>query len=61
MPTPLQWVTYLVPARYFVVLLKGIYMKGVGLEVLVLEAALLASFGTAMVLLAVGRFRKRLV
>ena len=34
MPRPIQWITYLVPARYFVALLKGIYLKGVGLEIL---------------------------
>ena len=60
MPRPIQWATHLVPARYFVALLKGIYMKGVGLEILGLEAALLAGFGAAMVTLAVLRFRKRL-
>ncbi|MEZ6077051.1 MAG: ABC transporter permease [Pirellulaceae bacterium] len=32
MPTPIQIMTHLIPARYFVVLLKGIYLKGVGLR-----------------------------
>ena len=30
MPRPIQWITYLVPARYFIAMLKGIYLKGVG-------------------------------
>lgn len=60
MPTAIQGITYLVPARYFVTLLKGIYLKGVGLEVLALEAGLLAVFGIAMVALANLRFQKRL-
>src|SRR5205823_4566241 len=30
MPQALQWLTYLIPARYFVALLKSIYLKGVG-------------------------------
>ena len=34
MPQVIQMVTYLVPARYFVAILKGIYLKGVGLEIL---------------------------
>ena len=34
MPRAIQMVTYLVPARYFVAVLKGIYLKGVGLEIL---------------------------
>lgn len=61
MPKPLQWVTYLVPARYFVFLLRSIYLKGVGLRLLALEAALLTVFGLVMVALATRRFRKRLV
>ena len=61
MPKPIQAVTYLIPARYFVALLKGIYLKGVGLEILALEAGLLSVFGGAMVLLAVVKFKKKLV
>jgi len=61
MPRPIQLVTYLIPARYFVALLKGIYLKGVGLEVLALEAGLLGLFGAAMVLLANVKFKKKLV
>lgn len=60
MPPAIQAISYLVPARYFVTLLKGIYLKGVGLEVLLLEATLLAVFGAAMVALANFRFKKRL-
>ena len=61
MPKAIQLVTYLIPARYFVVLLKGIYLKGVGLQILAVEAVLLAVFGAAMVALANVKFRKRLV
>lgn len=61
MPKPIQVLTYLVPARYFVALLKGIYLKGVGLEVLGGQALLLAGFGAAMVLLADRKFKKKLV
>jgi ABC-2 type transport system permease protein len=61
MPKPLQLITYLIPARYFVALLKGIYLKGVGLEILAGEAALLTVFGAALVLLANVTFKKRLV
>ncbi|HUT93976.1 MAG TPA: ABC transporter permease [Thermoguttaceae bacterium] len=61
MPMPIQWITYLIPARYFVALLKGIYLKGVGLEVLAGQAALLGAFSVAMVLLAIARFKKKLV
>jgi ABC-2 type transport system permease protein len=61
MPKPLQLITYVIPARYFVALLKGIYLKGVGLEILAGEAALLTVFGAAMVFLANIKFEKKLV
>ena len=61
MPRPLQWITRVIPARYFVNLLKGIYLKGIGLEVLGAEAALLALFGVVMLTLAIVAFKKKLV
>jgi len=61
MPAAVRAITYLVPARYFVTLLKGIYLKGVGLEVLGAEAALLVAFSAAMIGLAHVMFRKKLV
>ena len=61
MPHAIQLVTYLIPARYFVALLKGIYLKGIGLEILALEAGLLTVFGVAMVLFANLKFKKKLV
>jgi ABC-2 type transport system permease protein len=60
MPPFLQAVTYLIPARYFVALLKSIHLKGVGLEILALEAALLTAFGLGMAALANLVFRKKL-
>lgn len=61
MPKPLQWVTYLIPARYFVSLLKGIYLKGIGLEILAGEILLLLLFAGGMVAFANLKFRKKLV
>jgi ABC-2 type transport system permease protein len=61
MPVPIQLATRLIPARYFVTLLKGIYLKGVGLEILAVEAGLLTLFGAVMVVLAIAKFKKRLV
>lgn len=60
MPRLLQFITYLIPARYFVTLVRGIYLKGVGLEILGLEAALLALFGLSVVILARLKFKKKL-
>jgi ABC-2 type transport system permease protein len=60
MPQALQWFTYLIPARYFVHMIKSIYLKGVGLETLALDALLLTLFGAAMVAVAISAFKKKL-
>lgn len=60
MPEAIQLITYLIPATYFVTLLKGIYLKGIGLEILVVEAGLLTVFGIAMIVLANIKFKKKL-
>ena len=60
MPRPIQIFTYVVPARYFVDLLRGIYLKGAGLSLLAQQAALLSAFALLMVLVAVRKFRKQL-
>jgi ABC-2 type transport system permease protein len=61
MPWVLQWITYLVPAKYFVILLKGIYLKGVGPRVLYVEGIFLAVFGLLMFVLANKKFKKMLI
>jgi ABC-2 type transport system permease protein len=58
MPTPLQLVTYVVPARYFVTILKGIFMKGSGLHILIGDAILLAIYGIVIFIIANKRFQK---
>ena len=60
MPQVIQLVTYAVPARYFVGLLKAIYLKGVGLEILAGQIVLLVVFAAVMLLLAHFTFHKRL-
>jgi len=60
MPKVLQLVTYLIPARYFVTFLRGLYLKGTGLAQLWPECLLMAAFAVLMFLLAVGSFKKRL-
>jgi ABC-2 type transport system permease protein len=61
MPQPIQIITYAVPARYFVSLLKGIYLKGVGFHVMQNEVILLAIYATVMFTVAIVRFKKKLV
>lgn len=60
MPNAIQAITHVVPARYFVSLLKGIYLKGIGLESLMPEAALLAGFGLVVLLAANWLFTKKM-
>jgi ABC-2 type transport system permease protein len=60
MPAPLRALTYLVPARYFLVVTRGIFLKGVGLDVLAGQAMLMLLFALAGVGLAIARFRKEL-
>ena len=50
MPPVVRAVTYLVPSRYFVKVIKGIYLKGVGLETLAVDTALLLVFAAGMVM-----------
>ena len=59
MPRPLQIATYILPARYVVSILKGIFMKGSTLGLLWHETALLSVFGVVMFLMAVRRFQRR--
>ena len=61
MPPPVQVITYLMPARYFVALLKALFLKGVGVSVLAADGVPLLIFAAAMLLLAIARFKKKLV
>jgi ABC-2 type transport system permease protein len=59
MPRPLQLVTYIIPARYFVSILKGIFLKGSTLALLSGQALLLAAYGAIVFTAAARKFRKR--
>jgi ABC-2 type transport system permease protein len=60
MPEPIQYFTYLIPLRYFLVIIRGIFLKGVGLEVLWPQALALLLFGAAVLTLSALRFQKHL-
>jgi len=60
MPAPLRVVTYAVPARYFVSILKGIFLKGIGMRFLALEMALLSLYGAVVFILACRKLKKRI-
>ena len=59
MPATIQWVTHLIPLRYFLIIVRGIFLKGIGLELLWPQAAALAAWGAIVLALAVARSRKR--
>jgi ABC-2 type transport system permease protein len=58
-PVPVQVITYLFPTRYFVTILKGIFLRGVGIEVLYTEVLLLAAYAVLVFLVAVKRLRQK--
>lgn len=60
MPKVLQWISYIVPLRYILVIFRGILLKGVGMRVLGEQVWALVAFGAIIMALAATRFRKRL-
>ena len=60
MPAVIQLATYIFPARYFVTILKGIYLKGVGLEVLFLEVGLLIVYAAIVFAIATKKVKQKL-
>jgi len=59
MPKALQMVTYFIPARYYIVILREIFLKGTGIESMWDEAIFLLLFALLMFGLAIRRFRKK--
>ncbi len=60
MPVFLQVASYIVPARYLVTICKGIYLKGVGLEVLWPSALMLVFFAVFFLALAIRKFQHKI-
>ena len=58
MPPFLQGLTYVVPARFFVAILKRIYLKGAGLEMFIMEAAGLVVFAVVLIVVANIKLKK---
>jgi len=59
MPRVIQYATYTIPLRYFLVIVRGIFLKGIGLRLLWPQTAALAIWGAIVLALAVARSRKR--
>jgi len=60
MPVWIQYLTYANPLRFFLIIIRGIFLKGTGLEILWPQMLALAFWGGVMILLSSLRFQKRL-
>ncbi len=60
MPEFMQYLTYLDPLRYFQIVLRSVYLKGVGLDVLWPQMLAMTLFGIAMLTISIFRFHKSL-
>jgi ABC-2 type transport system permease protein len=61
MPLVLQWLTYLIPMRYYMVIIKGIFLKGLGFFELLPQTLALFVYGVIIFTMAVRQFRKTTV
>jgi len=59
MPKIIQWITYLLPLRYFAIIVRGIFLKGVGLAVLWDQALYLLLWGITVFTLSLVRMKKK--
>jgi ABC-2 type transport system permease protein len=60
MPEWLQYITYINPLRYFIIVIRGVFLKGIGLDILWPEMLALAILGGLMIVFSSLRFQKRL-
>jgi ABC-2 type transport system permease protein len=60
MPTVMQYLTYLNPLRYYLEILRGIFLKGIGIQILWPQILALLVIGISVISLSSLRFRKRL-
>ena len=60
MPQFLQWISYIIPLRYYLIIIRALLIKGVGVSAIWSEILPLAVFGVAIMAAASVRFRKRL-
>lgn len=60
MPQVVQWFTYVNPLRYFLEIVRGIMLKGAGVDILWPQMVMLLTYGIVIMGLSAARFRKRL-
>lgn len=60
MPVVVQWITALLPARYYVTILRGVFLKGTPVRLLIVQITALAIIAMVLIALATRSFQKRL-
>jgi ABC-2 type transport system permease protein len=60
MPEPVQWLTYVNPVRYFMEIVRGVFLQGAGIETLWPQVIAMTVFGIVVLTLSVQRFHKHL-
>ena len=60
MPEAVQWLTFVNPLRYFLIIIRGVFLKGIGFDVLWPQLAALLALGLCVMTFAVSRFKKTL-
>jgi ABC-2 type transport system permease protein len=61
MPAAIQAVSHIIPAKYFITFLKGLYLKGVGIKVLFFEVLFLIIYALVLMAIANVKFKKKIV
>ena len=60
MPDVLQWLTYINPLRYYLVVIRGTFLKGIGIATLWPEFLAMAIIAAVLLTISILRFRKSL-
>ena len=59
MPKVIQLISYIVPARYFVTILNGVFLKGIGIRFLWVEVLMLAAYAVLVFWRASKKMRQK--
>jgi ABC-2 type transport system permease protein len=60
MPKVLQWLTYINPLRYYLIVIRGIFLKGIGVAILWPELLAMAAIAAVLMTVSILRLRKSL-
>ena len=60
MPKFFQYITYAIPLRYFITIIRGVVLKGIGFSSLWVETVILFGMGVSILVLSANRFSKKI-